>query len=180
MVRRRLVAAGVPEVADMLYAETIRVALGALRANKLRSILTMLGIVIGVGAVIAMDGIGRGAQESIKDRITALGTTLLTVTPGQVRGMGGVASEADRAKLTMDDAAALEEQARELEFLGQRVAVLRHQRRHVREHGAQLHNGGLHAAHDHVGDLLPAQVLAPELDRVARQQRPLLVGDVEV
>jgi putative ABC transport system permease protein len=95
----------------MLYAETIRVALAALRANKLRSVLTMLGIVIGVGAVIAMDGIGRGAQESITDRITALGTTLLTVTPGQVRGMGGVASEADRAKLTMDDAAALEEQA---------------------------------------------------------------------
>jgi putative ABC transport system permease protein len=71
----------------------------------------MLGIVIGVGAVIAMDGIGRGAQESIKDRITALGTTLLTVTPGQIRGMGGVAAEADRARLTMDDAAALEEQA---------------------------------------------------------------------
>jgi putative ABC transport system permease protein len=64
-----------------------------------------------VGAVIAMDGIGRGAQESIKDRITALGTTLLTVTPGQIRGMGGVAAEADRARLTMDDAAALEEQA---------------------------------------------------------------------
>ncbi len=95
----------------MLYAEVIRVALGALRANKLRSILTMLGIVIGVGAVIAMDGIGRGAQVAIKDRITALGTTLLTVTPGQVRGMGGVAAEADRAKLTMADAAALEEQA---------------------------------------------------------------------
>ncbi|MEI6740610.1 MAG: ABC transporter permease [Gemmatimonadaceae bacterium] len=95
----------------MLYAEVIRVALGALRANKLRSILTMLGIVIGVGAVIAMDGIGRGAQSSIKDRITALGTTLLTVSPGQVRGMGGIAAQDDRAKLTMADAAALEEQA---------------------------------------------------------------------
>jgi putative ABC transport system permease protein len=95
----------------MLYAEVIRVALGALRANKLRSVLTMLGIVIGVGAVIAMDGIGRGAQVAIKDRITALGTTLLTVTPGQIRGMGGVAAEADRARLTMADAAALEEQA---------------------------------------------------------------------
>jgi putative ABC transport system permease protein len=95
----------------MLYAEVIRVALGALRANKLRSILTMLGIVIGVGAVIAMDGIGRGAQSSIKDRITALGTTLLTVSPGQVRGFGGIAAQDDRAKLTMADAAALEEQA---------------------------------------------------------------------
>ncbi len=96
----------------MLVGEVFRVALGALRANKLRSLLTMLGIVIGVGAVIAMDGIGRGAQLAIKDRITALGTTLLTVTPGQQRGMGGIASEADRARLTMADAAALEEQAK--------------------------------------------------------------------
>ena len=95
----------------MLFAEVFSVAFGALRANKLRSLLTMLGIVIGVGAVIAMDGIGRGAQSSIKARITSLGTTLLTVSPGQVRGMGGVASDADRAKLTMADAAALEEQA---------------------------------------------------------------------
>lgn len=95
----------------MLFFEVLWVALRALRANKLRSVLTMLGIVIGVGAVIAMDGIGRGAQASINERITALGTTLLTVTPGQVRGMGGVASEADRARLTMADAAALENQA---------------------------------------------------------------------
>jgi putative ABC transport system permease protein len=94
----------------MLYAEVFRVALGALRANKLRSMLTMLGIVIGVGAVIAMDGIGRGAQASIKSRITALGTTLLTVQAGQARGMGGIASGTDRARMTMSDAAALEDQ----------------------------------------------------------------------
>ncbi len=94
----------------MLYAEVFRVALGALRANKLRSMLTMLGIVIGVGAVIAMDGIGRGAQASIKSRITALGTTLLTVQAGQARGMGGIASGTDRARMTMSDAVALEDQ----------------------------------------------------------------------
>ena len=93
----------------MLYAEVFRVALMALRANKLRSLLTMLGIVIGVGAVIAMDGIGRGAQSAIKARITSLGTTLLTVSPGQVQARG-VASESDRAKLIIADAQALEEQ----------------------------------------------------------------------
>ena len=93
----------------MLYAEVFRVALTALRANKLRSLLTMLGIVIGVGAVIAMDGIGRGAQSAIKARITSLGTTLLTVSPGQVQARG-IASESDRAKLIMADAQALEEQ----------------------------------------------------------------------
>jgi putative ABC transport system permease protein len=90
----------------MLWGEVFRVALSALRANKLRSLLTMLGIVIGVSAVIAMDGIGRGAQRAINDRITALGTTLLTVNPGQVAARG-VASETDRARLRIRDAEAL-------------------------------------------------------------------------
>ena len=92
----------------MLLGETLSVALGALRANKLRSMLTMLGVVIGVAAVVAMVALGRGAQQSVNNRIAALGTTLLTVIPGQQRGAGGVASDADRAKLTVDDAAALE------------------------------------------------------------------------
>src|SRR5215210_185584 len=90
----------------MLIGEILNVALGALRANKLRSLLTMLGIVIGVGAVIAMIAIGTGAQKQIQDRIAALGTTMLTITPNQQR-MGGVASEADRAPLELDDAIAL-------------------------------------------------------------------------
>jgi putative ABC transport system permease protein len=55
----------------MLLTETIGVALGALRANKVRSFLTMLGVVIGVGAVIAVVALGRGAQESVNARITA-------------------------------------------------------------------------------------------------------------
>jgi putative ABC transport system permease protein len=93
------------------FGETFSVALGALRANKLRSFLTMLGVVIGVAAVIAMVALGRGAQESVNQRIAALGTTLLTVTPGQVFGRG-VASGSDRARLTMDDAAALEQRGR--------------------------------------------------------------------
>jgi putative ABC transport system permease protein len=96
---------------QMLFGEIIAVALGALRANKLRSMLTMLGIVIGVGAVIAMIALGNGAQQQVNDRIKALGTTLLTVQPGQQRTGGGFASEADRAPLTMKDAAALEERA---------------------------------------------------------------------
>jgi putative ABC transport system permease protein len=95
----------------MLFGEIVAVALGALRANKLRSMLTMLGIVIGVGAVIAMIALGNGAQQQVNDRIKALGTTLLTVQPGQQRTGGGFASEADRAPLTMKDAAALETRA---------------------------------------------------------------------
>ena len=94
----------------MLIGEIIRVALGALRANKLRSLLTMLGIVIGVAAVIAVVALGTGAQSAVKDRISSLGTTLLTVMPGQQRGQGGVSFD-QSMKLTMDDAAALEERA---------------------------------------------------------------------
>jgi putative ABC transport system permease protein len=90
----------------MLIKETISVALNALRVNKLRSLLTMLGIVIGVGAVIAMVALGRGAQNSVNERISALGTTLLTINPVQVQ-TGGVASATDRARLTADDADAL-------------------------------------------------------------------------
>jgi len=91
----------------MLIGEIISVALGALRANKLRSLLTMLGIVIGVAAVIAVVALGAGAQSAVKDRITSLGTTLLTVMPGQQRGMGVSFDQA--VKLTMADAKAIEE-----------------------------------------------------------------------
>ncbi|MBK5189099.1 MAG: ABC transporter permease, partial [Gemmatimonadaceae bacterium] len=91
---------------DMIVGETISVALSALRVNKLRSLLTMLGIVIGVGAVIAVVALGRGAQQAVNDRISSLGTTMLTVIPGQVFS-GGVASSTDRAKLYVEDATAL-------------------------------------------------------------------------
>jgi putative ABC transport system permease protein len=107
-------AAGPPPVGEagaagddvMLIKETVGVALNALKVNKLRSLLTMLGIVIGVGAVIAMVALGRGAQNSVNERIAALGTTLLTISPGQV-STRGVASATDRAKLNTDDSDAL-------------------------------------------------------------------------
>jgi putative ABC transport system permease protein len=91
----------------MLIGEIISVALGALRANKLRSLLTMLGIVIGVAAVIAVVALGAGAQSAVKDRISSLGTTLLTVMPGQQRGQGVAFDQS--VKLTMADAKAVEE-----------------------------------------------------------------------
>ncbi len=94
----------------MLFGEIISVALGALRANKLRSLLTMLGIVIGVAAVIAVVALGTGAQTAVRERISALGTTLLTVNPGQQRGFGVVIAD-QQVKLTMDDAKAIDERA---------------------------------------------------------------------
>src|SRR5438477_10512791 len=95
----------------MWLGEIIGVALDALRVNKLRSVLTMLGIIIGVGAVIAMLALGRGAQSAVNDRITSLGTTLLTVNPGQVFQSGGIASSTDRARLTVKDAEAIEQRS---------------------------------------------------------------------
>ena len=94
----------------MLLGEIIRVALEALRANKLRSLLTMLGIIIGVGAVITMVALGSGAQKSVQDRIQALGPTLLSIYPGQ-SFMRGVASDV-RVSLTIDDDTALANNAR--------------------------------------------------------------------
>jgi len=89
----------------MLLGEIIKVALTAIRANKLRSLLTMLGIIIGVGAVITMVALGSGAQKAVQERIQALGPTLLTVFPGQ-SFRGGVAFST-RVSLTMDDDTAL-------------------------------------------------------------------------
>src|SRR5919107_5550416 len=86
----------------MPFGEILRVALEALRVNKMRSVLTMLGIIIGVGAVIAMLALGNGAQAAVNERIQALGTTLVTIVPGQVF-TGGIASQADRAQLKVDD-----------------------------------------------------------------------------
>ena len=85
----------------MLLTETIRVAFSALRANRMRSLLTMLGIVIGVGAVIAVIALGNGAQNSVRDRLARLGTTILQINSQRVN-QGGVAS-ASFVKLTMAD-----------------------------------------------------------------------------
>src|SRR3989337_831454 len=82
-------------------------ALESLNANKMRSMLTVLGIVIGVAAVIAMISIGRGAQASIASRIESMGTNLVYISPGST-SQGGVQSVAGSAgTLTLDDAEAL-------------------------------------------------------------------------
>ena len=66
----------------MKILEAMRIAMRALAANKLRSILTMLGIIIGVGAVIALMSIGRGVEKYVTDQFAGLGSNLLFVSPG--------------------------------------------------------------------------------------------------
>ncbi|HUV89570.1 MAG TPA: ABC transporter permease, partial [Anaerolineae bacterium] len=92
-------------LADLLG--NVRVALDGLVVNKLRSALTMLGVIIGVGAVIALLSIGAGAQASITEQISSVGTNLLIVMPGAFRE-GGVQHESgSAASLTYDDAKAI-------------------------------------------------------------------------
>ena len=89
----------------MMIGETVRVAFQSIRDHKLRALLTMLGIIIGVGAVIAVVAIGTGAQRAIAARIEALGAKLLSIYPGQ-SFMGGRASDV-RVSLTVKDAESL-------------------------------------------------------------------------
>ncbi|MHC2994155.1 MAG: ABC transporter permease [Candidatus Atribacteria bacterium] len=69
--------------------ETLRIAINSLRANKLRTFLSMLGIIIGVGAVIAIVSIGSGAREQITTQISDLGSNVINILPGTSRGWGG-------------------------------------------------------------------------------------------
>jgi putative ABC transport system permease protein len=86
-----------------LFLESIE----SLSGNKLRSMLTVLGIVIGVAAVIAMLSIGRGAQASITSRIESMGTNLIYVTPGSTSQSGVQSAAGSAGTLTLDDADAL-------------------------------------------------------------------------
>jgi len=84
-------------------------ALESLNANKMRSMLTVLGIVIGVAAVISMLSIGRGAEASITARIESFGTNLIYVTPGSTNQSGVRSAAGSVGTLTEDDASALAE-----------------------------------------------------------------------
>jgi len=88
----------------MLLFEIIAVAMAAVRANILRSVLTTLGIVIGVGAVITMVALGEGAQQRVEKQINLMGTTVLTIRPGQQFSFG--VSRGD-AQMSVEDAEAL-------------------------------------------------------------------------
>jgi putative ABC transport system permease protein len=86
-------------------AQTLRFALGGLAANKVRSGLTMLGVLIGVAAVIILLAVGNGSSQAVKDSIEKLGTNALTVSSGG--GFGGTSTATSTKPLTVDDARAL-------------------------------------------------------------------------
>ncbi|MCC7175448.1 MAG: ABC transporter permease [Bryobacterales bacterium] len=89
-------------------AASIRIALRALKVNRLRSALTMLGIIIGVAAVIAMVGVGAGATARIQEQIQSIGSNLIILLPGSVSTNGVRLGSGAVATLTEDDAKAIE------------------------------------------------------------------------
>jgi putative ABC transport system permease protein len=91
----------------MNVIESIRVALQGLSANKLRSSLTMLGIIIGVGAVIALLALGEGAQAAITEEIQGIGSNLIFIMPGRLEGHGPGATTTAADTLTLADAEAI-------------------------------------------------------------------------
>jgi putative ABC transport system permease protein len=86
---------------------SIRIALRALKVNRLRSALTMLGIIIGVAAVIAMVGVGAGATKRIQEQIQSIGSNLIIVLPGSITSNGVRLGSGAVATLTQDDAKAI-------------------------------------------------------------------------
>jgi putative ABC transport system permease protein len=87
--------------------QSARVALRALRVNKLRSVLTMLGIIIGVGAVIAMVGVGAGAQARVAEQIQSLGSNLIIVLSGSTTSGGIRGGQGSQLTITEEDSAAI-------------------------------------------------------------------------
>jgi macrolide transport system ATP-binding/permease protein len=90
---------------------TLSAAAQALGRNKLRSALTMLGVLIGVAALIAMVAVGRGANEAVKKQIESLGTNLLVVVPGATTASGVRAGSGSASTLTVSDAQAIRREA---------------------------------------------------------------------
>ena len=93
----------------MLTSDLFQETISAISSNKIRSGLTILGIVIGIGSVIAMISVGQGAQQSIQSSIQSIGSNLIIIMPGAPRGVGNAvnAGRGNAQTLTLDDANAI-------------------------------------------------------------------------
>ena len=106
----------------MNYSNLFKIAMRAIAANKLRSFLTMLGIIIGVASVIAMMAIGQGSKKSIQADIAEMGSNMIMIRPGQDKGPGGAQQDAsDMQTLKLKDYEALKEQAKYLSAISPSV-----------------------------------------------------------
>uniref|UniRef100_UPI004025822D ABC transporter permease n=1 Tax=Megasphaera micronuciformis TaxID=187326 RepID=UPI004025822D len=107
----------------MLFKESVAIALTALLSNKLRSILTMLGIIIGIAAVIVMISIGMGVRKNITDSIASLGSNMLIVTPNSSNSRGMRAAAGSGKKLKLDDATAIKKRIKNIDYVAPTVSA---------------------------------------------------------
>jgi len=105
----------------MRWHKLILVALKSIFRNKMRSLLTMLGIIIGVASVITMVALGEGSQKDIEGEVASLGTNLLMVRPGSIATGGVRGGAGSRASLTMKDVARLGKNATQLRWVSAEV-----------------------------------------------------------
>jgi putative ABC transport system permease protein len=101
----------------MNFLEILTISFDALLRNKMRSLLTMLGIIIGVGAVIAMVAIGQGAQASVDAQISSLGTNILLIFPGTMARGGVMGGAGTATSLTEEDGQAIREQCPDVAYI---------------------------------------------------------------
>ena len=106
----------------MNFAATLRIALLALRVNKMRSALTMLGIIIGVAAVIVMIAVGGGAQARVEEQIRSLGSNIIMVLSGSMTSGGARGGIGSQPTIFEDDAYAI---GREIEEIQAAAPTLR-------------------------------------------------------
>lgn len=100
-----------------MFRECVKMAIDGMLASKLRTFLTMLGIIIGVGAVIAMVSLGFGMQEQVKSNISSMGSNLLIVMSGGRTASGQRLASGSGAKLTYDDAKAIEKSVEGIQYV---------------------------------------------------------------
>ena len=106
----------------MLFKETIQMAITALWANKMRSMLTMLGIIIGVAAVIGMVSIGMGVSKQVQDSIASLGSNMLIVNASATKNAAGVRQAAgSNIRLKLEDAQAIKKKIADAEYVSPTV-----------------------------------------------------------
>ena len=91
----------------MEFSEIFLEGLGTLTLNKTRTGLAILGIVIGIGSVIALVSLGQATQQTVQNQIQALGSNLLTISPGAINQGGVRGAAGGRTNLTLDDADAI-------------------------------------------------------------------------
>lgn len=106
----------------MNYANLTKIATNALIRNKFRSILTMLGIIIGVGSVIGMLSIGQGSKQSIQDQISSMGSNMIFIMPGSQRRGGVMMGHSNAKTLTLSDVKKLQKETNNLSAVSPQVS----------------------------------------------------------